>query len=381
MDVLVIGQSNAGNWFTQGGFSAPQPNTFSWIAGAWRPVAGEGAIAFANTLAIAAGEPVRVLDASVGSSSLLPVKEANWLATGAGTPYQDMLRSVSASGLHPQAIVWIQGEADAAAGVSSSDYLGGLQTLFGRIAADLGGAPVVLQPLILPQPGKDAILAAQESFAAADAHVSLVNVPVELLARGGVHFTEAGYNVLGDLAARETLSALSRPAATPIIFGTEGTEGADRVYAGPGDDFVHGGAGNDVLLGEQGNDTLDGGGGRDLLSGGSGHDSFFFSQPPGSGADLVDDFRHGEDHLVFDASLYDVNRLAYDRASGELTYGGQLVAQLAGAPELSAGDIVAGTEPTHTVAASADSGGGGGGGGDAALMMLGAALGLASWLL
>ena len=72
MDVLVIGQSNASNWFVESGFSLPQPNTFSWTAGAWRPVVGDGASAFASTLA-SAGEPVRVLNAAVGGSALLPV--------------------------------------------------------------------------------------------------------------------------------------------------------------------------------------------------------------------------------------------------------------------------------------------------------------------
>src|SRR5688572_13585158 len=106
MDILVIGQSNASNWFNDITFSAAVPNTLSWRSGSWKSVQGEGAISFANTLAAASGQQVRLLNAAVGDTSLTPVTSANWLATGPGTLYGNTLAAVAASGLKPDAIIW-----------------------------------------------------------------------------------------------------------------------------------------------------------------------------------------------------------------------------------------------------------------------------------
>jgi hypothetical protein len=278
VDVLVIGQSNASNWLHDITFSSPAPGTFAWSSGAWRTARGEGTVSFSSAIANATGDSVRVLNAAEGSTSLLPIQGANWLATGSGSLYGHMLAAVRASGLHPDAILWIQGEKDAASGVSSAAYLSGLNTLFDRLERDFGDAPVFLQPLILPQPGMQAINSAQQAFVASHDHATLLPASVELLTRDQVHFTVAGYNVLGDLAARAVLSELSLPSPRPSIYGNasantlNGGGLADRIYARSGNDTLNGNSGNDVLLGEQGNDRLLGGGGNDLLSGGSGND-------------------------------------------------------------------------------------------------------------
>ena len=97
------------------------------------------------------------------------------------------------------------------------------------------------------------------------------------------------------------------------LFGDAG--GVIKDFARAGNDILHGGAGNDNLFGDSGqalsghavggNDKLYGGAGDDQLWGdGSvlddaigGKDRFFFS---GSfGDDTVNDFRRGEDQLVF----------------------------------------------------------------------------------
>ena len=373
MDILIIGQSNASNWSFDTSFSAPYPGTLAWT-GAWRTVTGEGAIVFSGTLAAASGQPVRLLNAGEGGSSLLPIQGANWLATGPGSLYAGMRADAAAAGLRPDAIVWIQGEKDAGAGVSTEQYLDGLNTFFARIAQDFGDVPVFIQPLILPQPGMDEIVAAQRAFVASHPNAVLVEPRVELPTRDLLHFTPIGYNVLGDFTAREVLATLGLPSPAPIIHGSAGSNvlggraGNDRVYAGAGDDRLFGGNGVDVLLGEQGNDSLSGGAGADTLSGGRGADRFVFDAP--GAADRIVDFQPGIDDLAFDPARYagvgaagsfaagagftsgrDAgDRVVYDTSTGNLYYdpdgngsgAAQLVATLEARPTLTAGDIAAG---------------------------------------
>ena len=341
MDILVIGQSNASNWFHDVTFSASAPNTLSWRGGGWNAVRGEGAVTFTGTLAAASGQQVRVLNAAEGNTSLTPVQGANWLAAGPDSLYGKMLSAVAASGLKPDAIIWIQGERDAQFRVGTDAYRAGLQTLLDRLSADFGDVPLLMQPLVLPQPGMEAINAAQQAFAAAHSNVTLVTPSVEVLTRDLLHFTPMGYNVLADLMARAVLAELSLPPAAPIIYGTAstntlaGTNSAERIYAGAGDDVVNGLGGNDVLLGEQGNDVLSGGTGADMLSGGTGADRFVFSGAPDG--DRIMDFTTGVDKIVF-GSLDGVT------VTGSSVYQhGQLVVTVQGT--IAAGDIVSEAAP------------------------------------
>jgi serralysin len=372
MDILVIGQSNASEWFHHVSVSTPHPDTQSWRSNTWTRMGGEGSISFANTVAAVTGEPVRMLNAAVGSTSLTAAQPNNWLATAPGSLYANMLAAVSASGLQPDAIVWIQGERDAQLNVSTQDYLNGLETLFSRIAADFGPVPVFLQPLILPQSRMEQIVSAQNAYVAAHPEVTLVSPPVELLTRDALHFTPVGYNVLGDWTARAVLAELGQPSAPAIGHGTQsadaltGAAGADRIYASAGTDTIDGGAGNDVLLGEQDNDRISGGAGNDLIGGGSGDDTiaggagadymigdsgadtFVFDVAAGSGADRISVFTPGVDKLAFDRALFDISRLAYNASTGALTYdadgsgpgASQLVVTLSNFAALQAGDIV-----------------------------------------
>jgi Ca2+-binding RTX toxin-like protein len=372
MDILVIGQSNASEWFHHVSVSTPHPDTQSWRSNTWTRMGGEGSISFANTVAAVTGEPVRMLNAAVGSTSLTAAQPNNWLATAPGSLYANMLAAVSASGLQPDAIIWIQGERDAQLNVSTQNYLDGLETLFSRLAADFGPVPVFLQPLILPQPRMEQIVSAQNAYVAAHPEVTLVSPPVELITRDALHFTPAGYNVLGDWTARAVLAELGHPSAPPIVQGTQsadaltGTAGADRIHASAGADTIDGGAGNDVLLGEQGNDRISGGAGNDLIGGGSGDDTiaggagadymvgdtgadtFVFDAAAASGADRIFVFEPGVDKLAFDRALFDISRLAYNASTGALTYDAdgsgpgapQLVVTLSNLAAIQAGDIV-----------------------------------------
>ncbi len=162
-----------------------------------------------------------------------------------------------------------------------------------------------------------------------------------------------------------------------------GTIWADRLYGGAGNDLLSAGGGNDTLYGGSGRDTLYGGAGSDLLYGGtgldvliggSGADAFVFNtRPAGDGwaeADIIRDFA-SNDMLAIDNAAFaslgaagwlaswmfkvvggggvvDSNdRLVYNQNTGYLTYdwngsasGGRvLIAELDGAPTLTAADI------------------------------------------
>jgi Ca2+-binding RTX toxin-like protein len=73
--------------------------------------------------------------------------------------------------------------------------------------------------------------------------------------------------------------------------------GADILHGGNGEDQIYGGGGRDRLFGENGNDLLRGGPGDDELWGGPGADYFYVER--GSGQDRIEDFRPGEDHVLF----------------------------------------------------------------------------------
>ncbi|CAA0100461.1 Uncharacterised protein [Starkeya nomas] len=77
-----------------------------------------------------------------------------------------------------------------------------------------------------------------------------------------------------------------------------GAAGDDVLYGGGGNDTLYGGVGDDQLDGGQGDDRLIGFTGDDVMTGGAGHDTFVFAA--NSGADIIVDFRPGEDTIEFD---------------------------------------------------------------------------------
>ncbi len=86
-----------------------------------------------------------------------------------------------------------------------------------------------------------------------------------------------------------------------IVSGLQplvGSSGADKLNksaaSAPVD--IYGLAGKDVLKGGKAGDWLEGGRGADTLTGGAGADSFVFGI--GDGADRIEDFASGVDHLV-----------------------------------------------------------------------------------
>lgn len=78
--------------------------------------------------------------------------------------------------------------------------------------------------------------------------------------------------------------------------------GDDTIISGGGNDYLFGGSGQDVLFGEADNDTLQGSSNPDTLVGGAGADVFLYqykSDVNGTFADLITDFKSGEDNIYF----------------------------------------------------------------------------------
>ncbi len=80
-----------------------------------------------------------------------------------------------------------------------------------------------------------------------------------------------------------------------------GNRGNDNISGGNGDDFLYGGRDNDYLDGGDGNDLISGEFGNDFLIGGEGRDRFVLES--GGGADVITDFKKGEDLIVLSRGL------------------------------------------------------------------------------
>ncbi|WP_371415551.1 bluetail domain-containing putative surface protein [Dolichospermum sp. UHCC 0260] len=170
----------------------------------------------------------------------------------------------------------------------------------------------------------------------------------------------------------------------------DGAVGDQFVFGAISNDNLSGGSGNDILDGLDGNDTLDardgndilqGGSGNDTLTGGTGNDNFVFNSPRDE-VDTITDFENGGiDQIVISAKGFGGgltpdaflqqsqfvlgttaadgdDRFIYDPATGNLFFDPdgtgdspqQLIATLAGAPNLSASDIfISGNSTTPSI--------------------------------
>jgi Ca2+-binding RTX toxin-like protein len=342
MNILVIGQSNGERWFGQNAL---------------------GATSFRSLLSSSLAESVTLVNAAVGGTALLPIKDGNWTDTGPGSLYQAAIDAAADSGAPIDAIVWVQGEEDANAGVTADEYSDGLADLIARLRADLGDVPVLIQRLLIEQQGMDAINQAQIDYAAGDPGAIIYGTmpPTETFL-ASQHFTGSGYSFLAAEAAQALLDAIGAPTPRPLDLGSpgadsmSGTSGADRMNGKAGNDVLNGAGGNDYLYGAGGADQLSGlsgsdvlsggpnadrllgGGGRDflfgdtgrdILTGGGARDTFFVNR-----GDRITDYTVGDAIVIHAPGGGDV---WYD--GGVLYYDGAPVARLDGAPALRLSDV------------------------------------------
>ena len=90
-----------------------------------------------------------------------------------------------------------------------------------------------------------------------------------------------------------------------------GNTGIDNITGGNGIDILNGTTGNDILVGGLEADIITGGAGKDNMSGGDGTDVFVFETGSvdsitSSNADVITDFKTGEDKLDFGQSATNV---------------------------------------------------------------------------
>ena len=121
----------------------------------------------------------------------------------------------------------------------------------------------------------------------------------------------------------------------------------DHIYASFGNDTIFSTAGNNMIYGGDGDDILYSGSGNDILKGGSGADQFVLTTNPwfNLDKDIILDFTPGEDKiLLIDNSMKysygpvgainqsQLNDINYDPTTGALSYKGNEIAILSGAP-------------------------------------------------
>ena len=117
----------------------------------------------------------------------------------------------------------------------------------------------------------------------------------------------------------------------------EGGDGNDFLSGGDGDDLLVGGDGINNLIGGDGNDTLVAGDGFDVLVGGEGNDAFVFDTD--SGANMINDFTPGEDHLEFHGGGVGDLSVSLDNGNTVVQFGGSTIV-IAG-QELSLEQVIA----------------------------------------
>ncbi len=133
---------------------------------------------------------------------------------------------------------------------------------------------------------------------------------------------------LNEIKGDEQDNALEGTDKADAIAGLEGNDmidgkaGDDKIDGGAGNDTLKGDAGNDMLKGGEGDDTLIGGTGADKLAGGAGNDKFVFNVPLDDAVDQILDFKVGDVLQLEDEIFADKSALAYDDATGTLSYDG-----------------------------------------------------------
>ncbi len=217
--VGVVGQSSAYLWF-RSRTTATTPNSKVGVygnIGTWAAPdnsAMAGAIGFGNYLATTLNTLVGVLDYAYDASGLYAGGSAQWLPVG-GTVNRIFTDGVGALDDKLEAIVWVQGEADAGSGVSQANYYNSLGTLFAdwRSAFSQASLPIVIATLAkrtvagYTDAQHMAIYDAQVQKCG-DSNIYRVDRKDLPMDADGVHHNPAGYEALGARCARAVAYAV-----------------------------------------------------------------------------------------------------------------------------------------------------------------------------
>ncbi|NNF99640.1 MAG: hypothetical protein HKM93_09700 [Desulfobacteraceae bacterium] len=226
--IACIGQSNMKEWFHTGTM-APTSDLLQKYdtRRGWRAVGthGIGALTFGNRLIDNLGVPVGFLEYAVNGSGLSPKADwgtGYWADKRPGSIYRRFLSGVSGAGGALEAVIWIQGEADAAKGtVSEPEYRHALEGFVdGRLRRDIRNAsgrpalPVLLVSLVKRPGGRDiphqAIRNAQARACETLEECYPVPTTMDLENRGRQHLSVDAYRKMGNRVSQTFLYLLGK---------------------------------------------------------------------------------------------------------------------------------------------------------------------------
>jgi hypothetical protein len=227
--VACIGQSNMREWFHTGQDHQPSPLLRLHRNGAWSTAgdAGNGALALGNRLAATLKIPIGLLDYSVNGTGLTAKADWGkgfWLDTGPNGIYRRFIDGVNTAGGSVEAVLWMQGEADAARGtVSREEYRAALERFVNNhIRSDIRNGssrsqlPFLVIPLVKRPSGRDTacqrIRGAQMDALETIDECYLAALSIDLENLGRQHLAPASYSTLGIRTAQTILYLLDKVA-------------------------------------------------------------------------------------------------------------------------------------------------------------------------
>ncbi len=237
--VLALGQSNTvGLGQTSAPALAAEAKTFLWQSSIsnFGPPQGDGHVALLNRTTTALGIPVAIINVAVGATAM-----ASWQP---GQPnFQNALTQITQAGGDIGAIIWGQGEADAAnVLVSGATYEAGLTALYAGLRTATARTVAQL-PFLIAVTGRNAralglaygddqswqtVRAAQINWAQTTSSAYIGAHCIDLPMSDSIHYTNAGYAELGkrlgrSLAKNITPASLTHDGAGPKIISANRT--------------------------------------------------------------------------------------------------------------------------------------------------------------
>jgi len=284
--IFTLGQSNIERWFNEPtAIASSAPGTYQMESnGVIDAVEGGAAKYFVSAYAQELDVPVLIVQGATGGTALLQEADKGngyWLDTSAGSLYNRALSLLSAVGGSAEFVLWAQGETDATAEISTSEYASALTTMMGRIQSDFDPVKILIQEL--GPHGEDGenddkyddVRIAQHQVADALPNVDIGALAADLaVIEDGVHLTGASRILIADRMIESALAEMGVDTSRQVYTGSNLTtgDGRDELHGTSGADVLNSGGNSDVILAGAGNDTIQAGDGLDFVFGGDGID-------------------------------------------------------------------------------------------------------------